>query len=75
MSAGFAGRSHDKDLHSYGEGQGYKFTIVKDKSNKSQLPKVGAIVEVTYTGTLGGAEPAQVTTIKSTTSNIHHTER
>jgi hypothetical protein len=31
--------------------------------------KVGEVVDVTYTGTLGGSEPAKATTVKSSKSN------
>jgi hypothetical protein len=49
----------------HGEGVTYKFVLPKGGAQ----PKVGAVVDVTYTGALGGAEPAQATTVSGSRSN------
>jgi hypothetical protein len=50
------------------KGKEYRFTFQKIEM---ELPKVGAIVDVTYTGVLGGAEPAQSINLNSSRSNIY----
>jgi FKBP-type peptidyl-prolyl cis-trans isomerase len=47
------------------KGKQYKFLSPKGGAP----PKVGQVVDVTYTGTLGGAEPPQATTVISSRSN------
>ena len=47
------------------KGKAYQFVCPKGGAQ----PKVGDIVDVTYTGTPGGSEPAQATTIKGSKSN------
>ena len=47
------------------KGKQYKFLLPKGGAQ----PKVGAVLDVTYTGTLGGAQPAQATTVISSRSN------
>ena len=54
-------------LKGKGKMPAYKFFFPKTGGP----PKVGDVVEVTYTGTLGGAEPAQATNLNSSRSNIY----
>jgi hypothetical protein len=54
-------------LKGKGKMTGYKFFFPKTGGP----PKVGDIVEVTYTGTLGGAKPAQSINLNSSRSNIY----
>jgi hypothetical protein len=49
------------------KGKEYKFLFPKGGAQ----PKVGDIVEVTYTGVLGGVEPAQSINLNSSRSNIY----
>ena len=49
------------------KGKEYKFLFPKGGAQ----PKVGAVVDVTYTGAVGGAEPAQSINLNSSRSNIY----
>jgi len=49
------------------KGKEYKFLFPK----AGKQPKVGEVVDVTYTGAVGGAEPAQSINLNSSRSNIY----
>jgi uncharacterized protein YxeA len=49
------------------KGKEYKFLFPKGGAQ----PKVGVVLEVTYTGALGGTEPAQSINLNSSRSNIY----
>ncbi len=49
------------------KGKEYKFAFPK----AGMQPKVGAVVNVTYTGTLSGSEPCESINLNSSKSNIY----